>query len=350
MPTPAITRRILVAAGAVALPALVAALDSGHDELDAAECIASNDPARELCPSDEEARRVLAAQARYDCEVRSATFAGFQDGDCCYTVEIHCVGIGCACAHGRPVRVRGQVRHAALSDRAQAWFDARLPAPQLSGLSRAERGRLAHYWASIALHEHASMPTFHRLARDLHVLGAPVALQRAARRGVDDERRHARLAFTLASHYAGSRLGPGRLARPRQAAATLTALARRNLREGCIEECGSLAAAVAMRRAASDPAVVRVLDTIVADETRHAELSWSILRWTLAVEPRRVRKALRGALARPSPPVTAADEPEVPAHGCLADSVLLGAAGAFETRVLRPLGAAAVREAGQRRV
>ncbi len=335
MPTPDITRRILVAAGAVALPALVAALDSGSDEIDAAECIASNDPARELCPSDEEARRVLSGQADSFCEVQGATFVGFQDGDCCYTVDTLCPGVGCYCAHGRPVRVRGRVRHAALSARARAWFDPALPAPSLSGLSMVQRLRLAHYWASIALHEHASMPTFHRLAGELRALGAPVALQRAARRGIDDEARHARLAFTLASHYAGARLGPGRLRLPRSGPATLTALARRNLREGCLEECRSLAAAVAMRRSATDPAVVQVLDTIVADEARHAELSWAILRWALDAEPRAVRRALRAELGRRSPPVEVSDQATVPSHGCLADSTLVAAADRFEGRVLR---------------
>ncbi len=335
MPTPDITRRILLAAGAVALPALVAALDSGSDEIDAAECIASNDPARELCPSDEEARRVLARQAGFLCEVRGATFVGFEDGSCCYTVETLCEGIGCSCAHGRPLRVRGRVRHAALSPRARAWFDAELPAPRLAGLSSAERGRLAHYWGSIALHEHASMPTFHRLARELRALGAPVALQRAARLGIDDEARHARLAFTLASHYAGARLGPARLSPPRSGPASITGLARRNLREGCLDECRSLAAAVTMRQSASDPAVVQVLDTIVADETRHAELSWSILRWALQADPRRVRRALRSELGRRSRAVEVSDQATVPSHGCLADSTLVAAADRFEGGVLR---------------
>jgi hypothetical protein len=62
-------------------------------------------------------------------------------------------------------------------------------------------------------------------------------------------------------------------------------LAEALVREGCVGE--TLAAIECAARAATCtiPAVREILDTIVADEARHAALAWRTLRWLLQDDP-----------------------------------------------------------------
>ncbi len=149
------------------------------------------------------------------CEIASIEPAGIQvDGQCCYTVTRACPSpVGCGCSHGRPLLIAGVARVAVASNR-DGWFDTRLRAPDCAGLDRLGRARLAHVWASIGVNEHASIASFHRAAIELCALGAPAELIAAATRAAGDEVRHARAAFTLASHFVGARLGPAPLPLP----------------------------------------------------------------------------------------------------------------------------------------
>ena len=90
----------------------------------------------------------------------------------------------------------------------------------------AVRGALARLWAESARGEHASVPAFSRLSLSLVALGAPAGLVEAALRAALDEIQHARLAFSLASTYAGEPVGPGPLPELQTApAVTSTSLA-----------------------------------------------------------------------------------------------------------------------------
>ena len=141
----------------------------------------------------------------------------------------------------------------------------------------------AAQWARAGLMEHASIASFARFVLHLLALGAPRELVRDAQEAIDDETEHARLAFGLASAFAGKPLGPGPLAIDgaldgfdlRDFVATL-------IREGCV---GETVAAIEAREAlehVTDSAVRAVLEIIARDELRHAALAWRTLGWVVS--------------------------------------------------------------------
>jgi hypothetical protein len=181
---------------------------------------------------------------------------------------------------GRPFLVHRRERVADTIPE-KSW--ARAPsAPQLTA-SRTLLAAAAAHWARVGLMEHASIAAFARFTLHLLALGAPPELVRDAQQAIGDETEHARLAFGLASAFAGKPLGPGPLAIDgaldgfdlRDFVATL-------IREGCI---GETVAAIEARDAlehATDPAVRVVLETIAHDELRHAALAWQTLSWVVS--------------------------------------------------------------------
>ena len=185
-----------------------------------------------------------------------------------------------ACGNGRPFLVHGRERVADTIPE-KAW--GRAPSvPELTA-SRPVLAAAASHWAHVGLMEHASIASFARFTLHLLALGAPPDLIRDAQEAIGDETDHARLAFGLASAFAGMPLGPGRLAIDgafdgfdlRDFVATL-------IREGCI---GETVAAIEAREAlehVTDPAVRAVLATMAHDELRHATLAWQTLSWVVS--------------------------------------------------------------------
>jgi hypothetical protein len=136
---------------------------------------------------------------------------------------------------------------------------------------------LGRFLAEAAQLEAASVLAFERLGLQLQQLGAAEPLVSATRRSADDERRHAWLTAALARSYGGAVFAPNVPAsgsRP-----TALAVALENATEGCVRE--TFGALVAWHQAAlaRDERVAEVMGSIAADETRHAELSWSIAAW-----------------------------------------------------------------------
>jgi hypothetical protein len=180
---------------------------------------------------------------------------------------------------GRPFLIMGRERVAETVPRKE-W--ALLPsAPQVTAHGPPLAAAAAH-WARVGLMEHASIAAFARFTLHLLALGAPPELVRESQEALGDETQHARLAFGLASAFAGEAVGPGPLAidgaldrfELRDFVATL-------IREGCI---GETVAAVEAREAlehATDPAVRAVLEAIACDELRHAALAWRTLGWVV---------------------------------------------------------------------
>ncbi len=159
---------------------------------------------------------------------------------------------------------------------------------------------------------------------------------------------HARIAYGLASAYAGQPLGPGPL--------DLRAVSLRSdpgavlcslVIEGCVGETLGVAEALALGDRATDPALVAVHARIAADEQRHAELSWRTLAWLLQgagaeladLADRSFAAALTAMSIDPAPRAIVA-----PGHGVLA-SAEIGAirrhalprrGGALRRRPARP--------------
>lgn len=257
------------------------------------------------CPSDEMTafdtiRQVLQDDCCIDnfesCEdLRSVDCGPFDasGGNCCF--EITTEEIFCA-VPGRPFSDCGDALLAELTDD-DAWL-AVVDGIETSSLSSSERTRLADKWSRDALAEHASVASFARFALQLMAVGAPAALVAAAQEAALDEVEHARLAFAVASAYAGRDVGPGAFPVPSTPFATsLVALAVATAEEGCINETLCTIEARAELDATSDPAVRGVLARIIEDETRHAELAWRTVAWAVAVGGDEVREAVAAVFA-----------------------------------------------------
>jgi hypothetical protein len=158
------------------------------------------------------------------------------------------------------------------------------------------RQRLGRAWLDDALLEHASVAAFARFTLELLALGAPPELVQASQSAALDEIEHAKLCFAAASRYFGRAVGPATLdVRGAIEPADLVAFARRTFEEGCVgETLAALLAGEALGRA-KDPFVRRLLERIVEDETRHAELAWRAVRWAIASGGAPVLEALERA-------------------------------------------------------
>jgi hypothetical protein len=139
---------------------------------------------------------------------------------------------------------------------------------------------LGQYFASMAHLEAASVHAFRSLAHELAAHGAPAHLIAAARRSVREEIRHARLTRKAALAHGGTP-APVTLSRSAQGERrSLEALAIENAVEGCVRETFGALLASYQARAAIDPSVREMMSSIADDETRHAELAWSLDAWT----------------------------------------------------------------------
>jgi hypothetical protein len=184
-------------------------------------------------------------------------------------------------------------------------------------------------WTESARAEHASIPAFSRLSLSLVALGAPAHLVEAAHRAALEEIVHARVAFALASAYAGEPVGPGPLPELQEArAVTATSLAElgaESLIDGCLLE--GTAAEVARRalaRARDDQALA-ALAVIARDEASHTALGWDVVDWCCAEGGAPVRRALAAALRKAPAAITSPAIPGALAE-VLADHGWLGAA------------------------
>jgi hypothetical protein len=155
-------------------------------------------------------------------------------------------------------------------------------APDPEGVNPSARARLAEEWTKIALMEHASIAAFARFTLQLMSLGAPADLVERSQAATSDETLHAKLAFTIASTYAGHPVGPGPLElRGALAESSLREIFVNVIREGCVGETVAAVEAAEAVEHAVDPVVRRALARIAEDELRHAELAWRFVRWAI---------------------------------------------------------------------
>jgi len=222
---------------------------------------------------------------------------------------------------GRALRVKGRPLTAPLG-RARGWVSAL--EPDLSRLSLPARDALARHWHETALAEHASVPAFSRLSMTLMALAAPSRLVDDAHRAAREEIGHARLAFSLASAYAGATVAPGPLAAladaPAITATSLRALAAESLIDGCLLEGFAAAVLAAGLAQAEDRSVRGALALLAREEMSHAQLAWDIVRWCAEEEGPQLYASLVPMVEEaplPAAPraLTPALEAELRAHG-----------------------------------
>lgn len=260
-------------------------------------------------------------------------YANGGDETCCYTT----IEPDRRVIRGRAIRIDGEPA-AAPVDALAAWRSGTL-APALDMTADA-RARLADAWLDGARMEHASIAAFSMLSLRLLALGAPPDLIARTHAAALDEIEHARLAFDLASAYAGAPLGPAPFTEVSRAPAScdLATLAVETLIDGCWNETvASLEAELAAERA-QDPVVAAVLAKIADDEARHAELAFAILRWCVEREPS-IAGALHAAIERDVAAVAHRDD-ALESHGVLGDATLAALRADVLSDVVRPCLAA----------
>lgn len=251
-----------------------------------------------------------------DCETDFSLRAQ-TDMSCTYTIR--CEEWSC-CGYGRPyLDETGQAVAAGATDRTDWSSSADIVA--LQDLTEAEREALSAFWLKNAAAEHSSVAGFHRFALDLLAHGAPPELIREAGHAATQEITHALDCFTLASAYAGRRLGPEALDMGTHApiARSLAELAAWTARDGAIGETVAATLAAEALEHATDPEVRRALEVVVRDETAHAELAWRTLAWALAVGGDDVHDAVHTVFASIVSPRTA---PTLETAGTLAHGLL----------------------------
>lgn len=203
---------------------------------------------------------------------------------------------------GRPLRVRGR----AVTPGVRASTEwARGPRPDPSGLDDETRAVLAELWLHDARKEHASVPAFGRVARQLVALGAPSDLVRRAHLSCLQEIDHAERCFALASAYAGRDLGvcempallEGDDGLPRRRSDALVRVATETLVDGALLEDFNAELARTALDDVRDPAAREALERIVHDEAEHAALAWDILAFCVAEGGDPVVRALRATFA-----------------------------------------------------
>lgn len=247
-----------------------------------------------------------------------------QDGQCCYTVQT-------SCAIGRPFSVEGSVRTASVVSRTD-WALALPPSDVCDALAAA--------WLRDALLEHSSVAAFARLSLELLALGAPPALIEDAQRASLDEIEHARLCFGLAARYSREPVGPGPLSIDGALVApSLSELAARAVEEGCVGETLGALIAAEQARVARDPVIKAALERIAADEARHAELSWRLVRWALERGGQAIRETVRLAFERALETWRSA-----PPQGDPNDGLNLAEHGRLDPVATAELGARALRD------
>jgi hypothetical protein len=211
------------------------------------------------------------------------------DDQCCYVTEG-------SCPVGRPFLVDGIARLAPVENE-PSW--AALLEPDVAALDADTRAALADVWTQDGLTEHASVASFSRFVLQCLSTGAPADIVSGAQQACADEIEHARVAFGLASAYAGRPIGPGRLdvsralenLDPADIACSVAA-------EGCIAELISASLIAAARDVARDRAVQEVLGRIAEQELAHALLGWRYLAWAHKSGDARLRARVAHVFSR----------------------------------------------------
>jgi hypothetical protein len=161
----------------------------------------------------------------------------------------------------------------------------------VSGVSVApERAR---FWLEGAAAEHASVAEFARLSLVLMAHGAPPELLAETHRAALDEIAHAKTCFTIAAKLTGETYAAGPLDVARaDADASIEALARCTLRDGCLGEAAAAMELEALAREEDDADVATAIRGMARDERRHAELAWRILDFAIATDARAAWRAI----------------------------------------------------------
>ena len=130
--------------------------------------------------------------------------------------------------------------------------------------------------------EHASVASFARHTLQLMTMGAPSMLLMGSQIAALDEIRHARMSYGLANAYSGAIIHPTSL----DVDGSVKALSKEDIiqsliNEGCIGETIAAVGANLGAKYAKQPMVKDILKKIAEDESNHAQLAWTTVKWAI---------------------------------------------------------------------
>jgi hypothetical protein len=270
----------------------------------------------------------------------------YSDSDCAGEVCVirdggtECIESNLAC--GRPFLVDHKQRLAPAVERADWKASTK---ENRRAVLTSDRERAAEHFTLLALLEHASIAAFARFTLQLLALGAPAKLIEGCHDAMRDETEHARAAFSLASHWGGSPLGPGPLETDGLSTTFgVEEILLDTILEGCI---GATTAALEARcalRECLDEEARAFYERVATDEANHAQLAWEAVRWILQRHPEHrdfARQLFRSEIAGSS---NLAVEEEggsrgVPTLGVLDEATRAGIRRSVLERIVRPCAA-----------
>jgi hypothetical protein len=197
---------------------------------------------------------------------------------CCYIAFVGCSTRGRASGriHSRPVIGRP------LRDDAGG---------EITG--NVEMDERARFWLEGAALEHASVAEFARLSLVLMSHGAPPELLAETHRAALDEIAHAKTCCAIAGKITGKTHVVGEIDVARATMdASIEALARCTLRDGCLGETAAAMELEQIARETNDEDVSTAIATMARDERRHADLAWRILEFAIDEDPRAAWRAI----------------------------------------------------------
>jgi hypothetical protein len=287
--------------------------------------------------------------SKYNCGLAQAGDT-FGCGPLADRPEACCYEVFGSCPIGRPFTVDGHARLASVQP--DTGWSGSEGLPEVSRLDDTTRAALALAWTEEARTEHASVASFARMVLELLSLGAPAELVGETLRAAEDERRHAIVAFTFASHYGHAELAPGPLdIRECLAASSAPEIAERLAGEGCVAETVSALLVGEAAELADDPAVREHLMRVAEEESAHALLAWRTLAWLLSRrsnERDEVHASVARAFARAEhyvgigSEIHEGTESSLRAHGQLSPSVKRSIARSVLGSVVAPAARAAL--------
>ena len=178
------------------------------------------------------------------------------------------------------------------------------PEPQIEANSSSNE-KIVMSFANQGEAEHASVASFARHTLQLMTMGAPSTLLIGSQEAALDEIRHAKMSYGLANAFSGAIIHPSSL----DVDGSVKALGKEDIiqsviNEGCIGETIAAVGAILGANYAKQPMVKDVLEKIAADESNHAQLAWTTVKWAIKRFPELRNVVERTFDARFNHPIT----------------------------------------------
>ena len=177
------------------------------------------------------------------------------------------------------------------------------PEPQIEANSSSNE-KIVMSFANQGEAEHASVASFARHTLQLMTMGAPATLLMGSQIAALDEIKHAKMSYGLATAFSGAIILPSSL----DVDGSVKELSKEDIirsviNEGCFGETIAAVGAHLGANYAKQPIVKDILKKIASDESNHAQLAWTTVKWAINRFPELrsfVEETFKARLDRPT--------------------------------------------------